>query len=375
MPDDATRLPLTGADHARLASVLPTLDVARGMTGFSVTPLAQHASSRSYHRVRLTLPPGTAPSHETLVVMKLGEEPLRPDERTGGPAPSRLPFIDVGEALQAADVAVPAIHYYSEQGERGGEAGGLLVLDDLGDETFEDRLRAVPRAEWGAWYRRAVALLVRIHASEPTLRARGSIAVQRAFGADLLRWELEHFREWGLEARGVSLTRAEAAVLDVAFVRIVDELQRVPYGLSHRDYQSRNLMVTPAGLVVIDFQDALRAPVVYDLVALLRDSYVVLTPDEVDGALADYVSLRGADALPLSPDALREAFWWMTAQRKLKDAGRFVFIERVKGDPSFLRHIPDSLGYVREALQRLPALAALSDVLHERLPEWRESAT
>ena len=354
-----TRLPLTPADRERLAEILPNLLSTHECGRFDVVPLAQHASNRSYHRVTI---PGT--DARRLVVMKLGEEPLRSDERVSGPAPTRLPFIDVGRALAAAGVPVPAILFDASD-------DGLVLLEDLGDETLEDRLRRVPRAEWASWYRAAVETLARLHASGAALRGSGSIAVQRAFGEDLLRWELEHFREWGLEARGVRLTPAESRVLDAAFALVVETLAALPYGLSHRDYQSRNLMVTDRGLVVIDFQDALMAPLVYDLVALLRDSYVVLRPREVDAALAAYAGASAPGQLPLAPGALREAFAWMTVQRKLKDAGRFVFIERVKGDASFLRHIPDSLGYVREALAELPALRELSEVLHERLPEWR----
>ena len=297
--------------------------------------------------------------------MKLGPEPLASDERVEGPAPARLPFLDVAEALAAAGVPVPAV--LADRSD-----AGLVVLEDLGDETFEDHLAQLPREQWGRAYGRAIAVLVDLHAAEAAVRARGSIAAARRYGPELLAWELEHFREWGLEARGIQLSAAATRTVAVAFERIVGRLDSCPYGLSHRDYQSRNLMVTPGGLRVIDFQDALLAPVVYDLVALLRDSYVQLTEDEVGAALATYLESRAARGLaPLDRDRFRDDFRWMTVQRKLKDAGRFVFIERVKGDPSFLRHIPASLEHVRRALEGLPELTDLNAVLHDHLPEWR----
>ena len=73
-----------------------------------------------------------------------------------------------------------------------------------------------------------------------------------------------------------------------------------------------------------------------------------------EAALRERAPERRAEAEALSPAQLRRAFDLQTVQRKLKDAGRFVFIERVKGNPSFLRHIPSSVRYVRQALDRLP---------------------
>ena len=103
----------------------------------------------------------------------------------------------------------------------------------------------------------------------------------------------------------------------------------------HRDYQSRNLMVRAGeALCWIDFQDALLGPRVYDLVALLNDSYQVFDRAFVEARLDDYARARGLDAAERA--ALGREFDLVTVQRKLKDAGRFVFIDRVKQNPSFL---------------------------------------
>lgn len=359
----AVRLPLTEADRRVLSEVFPTLAETVGCADFTIVPLAQHASSRSYHRVLLSGKTVCA----TVVVMKLGEDPLGSDEATGGPRPSRLPFVEVAELLAQGGVPVPRI-----LADRSSQ--GLVVLEDLGDETLEARLAAEPQEQWGRWYERAIDLLVQVHACEGAARGRDALPVRRSFGPDLLRWELEHFREWGLEAREIQLTPTENRVLDSAFDRIVSEISALPYGLAHRDFQSRNLMVHRETLRLIDFQDALLAPVAYDLVALLRDSYVELPWDLVERCLDRYTRARpyvGLSAIP--GDQIRKAFHWITVQRKLKDAGRFVFIEREKGDPSFLRHIPSSLAYVASALDRAPELGELGEVLRTHLPELRSA--
>ena len=130
-------------------------------------------------------------------------------------------------------------------------------------------------------------------------------------------------------------------------------------------------MVLPSGeQAVIDFQDALLGPRQYDLVALLRDSYVELEPELVDDMLRRYLDRLAAEGGPrLDYQPFRATFDLLTVQRKLKDAGRFVFIDRVRKNPGFLPSIPASLRYVREAFSRRPDLASLQEILARHVPE------
>jgi aminoglycoside/choline kinase family phosphotransferase len=171
--------------------------------------------------------------------------------------------------------------------------------------------------------------------------------------------------------KGSALSPTERAVVEHQFDEMAEALSAEPTSFTHRDYQSRNLMVLPGGeQAVIDFQDALLGPRQYDLVALLRDSYVELEPDLVDRMLARYLARFEAEGGPrLDPDPFRATFDLLTVQRKLKDAGRFVFIDRVKGNSGFLPAIPASLRYVREALARRPDLATLREILARHVPE------
>jgi aminoglycoside/choline kinase family phosphotransferase len=244
-----------------------------------------------------------------------------------------------------------------------------MVLEDLGDEMLETRLLAGDAP--APLYERAIDQLARLRAHAEA-RPGGCVAFTRSFDADLYRWELEHFVEWGLEAwKGARLSPAERAVCDGAFDRIARALEAEPKGFTHRDYQSRNLMVLPSGeQAVIDFQDALLGPRQYDLVALLRDSYVELEPALVEAMLRRYLDRLEAEGGPrLAYGPFRELFDLLTVQRKLKDAGRFVFIDRVRKNPDFLVSIPASLRYVREAFGRRDDLADLQEVLARHVPE------
>ena len=120
-------------------------------------------------------------------------------------------------------------------------------------------------------------------------------------------------------------------------------------------------MVRPGErLCWIDFQDALLGPRVYDLVALLSDSYQVFDRPFVEARLDDYAGARGLDAVERV--ALGREFDRVTVQRKLKDAGRFVFIDRVKGNPSFLPFVEPTIAKVRASLARLTDDADMRDL-------------
>jgi N-acetylmuramate 1-kinase len=314
------------------------------------------ASSRRYHRV--VLEPGALPAR--LVVMELPADALKSDEATVGGPPAELPFLNVCRHLAAAGVRVPAV-YLDAVGD------GAVLLEDLGDETFARRVQAVGADGMAVWYGAAVDLLAKLHAAMWPIPA-GCEAAHREFDVPLLRWELDHYREWGAEALLGPLDPARRARLDGAFDALAAEIAQLPRGFVHRDYQSRNLMVVgdeprAESLVVIDFQDALAGPRVYDLVALLNDSYVDVPFDLQRRVIARYAERRGLDAAELARE-----FDLVTVQRKLKDGGRFVFIDRVKGNPSFLPYVDVSFGRVRAALGRIDGHEPLKAALAETDP-------
>ncbi len=330
----------------------------RPQNGAPVQQLKGDASNRSYLRV------GTWPN--SLVVMVMPPQARASEEASSSAVPEELPFVDVQRYLARLGVRVPSILRYDE-------AAGMMVLEDLGDVTVEKAL-AGTAAE--TLYSRAVDLLAGLRLAAEARPEPRSIAFRRAFDEELYLWELHHFREWGLEAwSGRVPTPAERAVLETSFHDIARRLAAAPRGFTHRDYQSRNLMVKDGEVVVIDFQDALQGPRAYDLVALLRDSYVALDEELVDAMLRRYQErLAQATGERVEPEAFRRFFDLLTVQRKLKDAARFEYIHRVKHNPGFLPHIPQSLAYVRRAFERLSAdeaVQALRRVASGYIPELR----
>jgi aminoglycoside/choline kinase family phosphotransferase len=312
------------------------------------------ASTRRYYRV--ALPEGRS------VVAMFVPEGGKPEEVQKAHDSARWPFLEVRDLLHERGVEVPEI--LAED-----TAQGWLVIEDLGDHTLANWLLEHP-ADKARLYTKAVTDLARAQSVLAELPA-GCVVTSRTFDFDLLRWEIEHFREWGLDARDKPLAAADAAKWSAIADRLARRVADLPQGFVHRDYQSRNLMVDRGGdrLVWIDFQDALLGPRVYDLVALLNDSYQEFDRAFVESRLAEYAAAAGlAEA---DREKLVDEFDVVTVQRKLKDAGRFVFIDRKKGNPSFLKFVTPTIHKVAGALERLaphdPDMAELREILRRAL--------
>jgi aminoglycoside/choline kinase family phosphotransferase len=359
-PDPAA--PATPDFDALDALVARALPGAGGLSGQRPVwePMPGGASTRRYFRGRVV---GGS------VVGMFVPDGAKPDEigKAGGGA-SRWPFLEVRDLLASRGVDVPIVH-----GED--TARGWVLLEDLGDDTLAAFLAAHP-ARKEELYVRAVGDLAQAQQVLAKL-APGSVVASRAFDEDLLLWEIHHFREWALEARGVALSPADRATFDGVARRLAARIAAAPRVFVHRDYQSRNLMVRREGadgewrsLCWIDFQDALLGPRVYDLVALLNDSYQTFDRPFIEARLDEYVRAArlGADS---RADIGRE-FDRVTVQRKLKDAGRFVFIDRVKKNGSFLKFVEPTIAKARASLERLSDdedMRALAELLGRVLPE------
>lgn len=284
------------------------------------------------------------------------------DKSTG--KSTRWPFLEVRDLLESRGIRVPKV--LCEACDQ-----GVLLVEDLGDVTLAVALERAPELR-EPLYQCAVHDLAQAQLALTELPPE-SVIRKRTFDIDLLRWEIDHFCEWALEARGIRLTPSELKIFEGAADWLAKTIASWPRQFVHRDYQSRNLMVRrdAAGrlsITWIDFQDALLGPRVYDLVALLGDSYQTFEPEFIERRLDDYAAVMRLDADGRSQ--LRREFDLVTVQRKLKDAGRFVFIDRVKKNPNFLCFVEPTIDKVMAALARLrdtPVLVELETLLRARL--------
>ncbi len=363
---------LAPPDRARVAELLRTrLPFLAEL--IAMAPLAGDASNRRYFRLALA---GGPPASVILMQLAAPEAFKQSEEAvsgTTGPI-TELPFINIQRHLAKAGVAVPALYHYDQE-------AGLLYLEDFGDLLLVQACEGAPAERVARLYRRAIDGLVRIQVQASDLRDGGCLAFHRAFDVPLLMWEFEHFLEYGVVARRQAPMAAEdAQAVRAEFRRIAERLAAEPRVFTHRDYHSRNLMVCDAGprtdgdesgrLGVLDFQDALMGPATYDLASLLRDAYIALDEALIEELLAYYLDRMAAAGRPVSDWAGFRTLHDLTSiQRNLKAAGRFVYIDRVKGNPKFLADVPRVLGYVRRNLAKYPELAALRKHLSPYVPE------
>jgi len=308
----------------------------------AVIPLTGDASTRRYFRVI----PADGPS----LVLALHEGPIEI---------ATLPFINVGRLLERMGLPVPAILGHSD-------GLGILALQDLGDVTLQAHLGAGTLTEHASLYRQAVAFVEVLQRRGCELESPEHAPFQIAFDVEKLTWELDYFVRHFLEGyRGVSLSAAERTALAGEWATIVEELAAEPRVLCHRDYHSRNLMLHEGQLYIIDFQDARLGPDTYDLVSLLRDSYVDISDRELDELVAYFAALRGiADA-----SEFRRRFDLMAVQRNLKALGTFGYQTITRQNPVYIQYIPRTLRYTRTNLEAHARFGRLRELLAAHIEE------
>ncbi len=349
-------------DQTLIAQAIETR-LPPGLVLRALTPLAGDASNRRYYRAVVA----GGPPH-TVIVMQLAEPEgfKQSEEAVSGSIHqiSELPFINILSHLATTNVPVPALHYYDQ-------SAGLLYLEDFGDVTLAEAVSQADAPSIESRYKQAINVLVHMQVSATTPANPGCVAFHRSFDAPLLMWEFDHFLEYGIVARrGRSLPDEAVTVIRREFGWIAELLAGQPRVFVHRDYHSRNLMVDGLRLGVIDFQDALMGPATYDLASLLRDAYIRLDETLVDELVTYYLDLLAERRFVwTNRAAFRRLFDLTSIQRNLKAAGRFVYIDQVKGNPKFLADIPRVLSYVRRNLEKYPELETLRKHLSQHVPE------
>lgn len=306
-----------------------------GTHEFDLVPASGDASFRRYFRATLR-------GGETRIVMDA--PPEREDCR---------PFVDVTARLERTGVHVPHIH--AQELEQ-----GFLLLEDLGDRLYLGELGADTA---DPLYRDSITALIRIQGGD----AQGLPPYDR----ELLEREMALFPEWLLKTHlGLTPGRAEQAMLDRAFDRLVRNALAQPRVLVHRDYHSRNLLRTGGNNPgIIDYQDAVFGPVSYDLVSLLRDCYIAW-PSERVGHWVELYNRHAMEAgILTAEDVLKMPRWFdlMGVQRHLKAAGIFARLFHRDSKPGYLADIPRTLGYILVVAQKQPELRGLAAFIEARV--------
>jgi len=301
-----------------------------------VVPLTGDASDRRYFRALM--------KNRKPIVLALHAGPI--DFHA-------MPFVAIAKLLSEVPVPIPKILHHSD-------ALGVLALEDLGDITLQAHLGAATPAEHAALYRQAVTFIARMQQRGEALRSDAYPPYRIAFDVDKLTWELEFFvKHYLLAYKGAAPSDAQRDALREEWSAIVNELSAEPRVLCHRDYHSRNLMLHNGSIYIIDFQDARMGPDTYDLASLLRDSYVDLTPQQVDELIAFFLAVKGV----ADEQEFRRRFDLMALQRNLKALGTFGYMTTSRNNTVYIQYIPRTVAYVKANLTKYPRFERLRSLL------------
>ncbi len=307
-----------------------------GWREFTIAPASSDASFRRYFRV------GRGGQSHIVMDAPPGKEDCGP-------------FIAIAHAMGELGLNVPRVI----EADR---ARGFLLLTDLGSTQY---LPALNEDSVERLYGDALRSLVLLQAA-PLAGA----ALPEYDRALLLR-EMSLFPEWFLRRHlGLSLDERWQAALDQACAYLVNAALAQPRVWVHRDYHSRNLMVTaPRNPGVLDFQDAVLGPCTYDLVSLLRDCYIRWPRERVLAWARAYLTRVQAAGLLRELEAAQFIEWFelMGVQRHFKAIGIFARLNHRDGKPGYLADIPRTYAYVLEVLPRHAPLRPLQALLEEQV--------
>lgn len=261
------------------------------------------------------------------------------------------PFVTIARLLE--DHGLQSPHLYALDIDQ-----GFLLLSDFGDTTY---LKALADKPADPLYREALSALVRLQSIQnPSVPA---------YTQDKLALEMELLPEWYLTQHlGRPLDPRDTAVWKTCTERILERCLNQGQVLVHRDFHSRNLMVTPQGPGILDFQDAVLGPITYDPVSLLRDAYVDFSEDQQMDWLVRWWTMARAKTLPVPEDfsVCYQDFEWMGVQRHLKVLGIFARLWHRDGKAQYLDSIPRVLRYTLKACDRYDELRPLGRLLADR---------
>jgi len=313
-----------------------------GTSVFNLKPASEDASFRTYHRLFL--------KNKTFIVMDA------PPEQENCKA-----FIKITKKLRACDVNVPIIHNVNiEQ--------GFLLLSDLGNDLYLNKLNKSSIYEL---YSDAVSTLV-------SIQVLVNVGGVDGYDKSLLISEMNLFREWLIEKHlNIKLSDSQVKILTTLFDLLANNALQQPKVFVHRDFHSRNLMVTKENNPgVIDYQDAVYGPISYDLVSLLKDCYIKWPKEEIDKWIDFYLNKLYEEKAQyrINRDEFVRWFDLMGVQRHLKASGIFTRLFHRDGKYNFLEDIPRTLSYILDLKETYEELQPICIILEELvLPRLKEN--
>lgn len=277
----------------------------------------------------------------------------------GGPEFER--YVRIGDFLRENGIAVPGFYYV--------DAGGVVVMEDLGDIHLVDALEgADPPAEL-AFYRDCIDILFRLQSPVTVKERETGFLGDMVFSEEILLGETDYFaREFVGNFTGAEIPQG----WDEERRSLATELASHPPVFMHRDFQSKNIMVKDGTLRVVDFQTAHRGPGMYDVASLLKDPYHPVEPGTRKTLLMElYYKFTGDGPEPEGGfEAFNDRFILAGIQRNMQALAAFAFLGLKKDKKEFLEFIDPGLTLLEEGLAdsgRFPVTSGLVSSIREKI--------
>jgi len=309
------------------------LSTALKSAKFTLTTASADASFRRYFRVHV--------ADKTLIAM---DAPPTHE--------SCAPFVQVAQLLAEAGLNAPKVLAQDL-------AQGFLLLSDLGDDTYLSKLNDKTAPEL---YKNATDALIQMQGISVT----GDLP---NYDAAMLGREMQLFPDWYVTQHlKTTLTPEQQVVLNNTFKLLSENILAQGQVFVHRDYHSRNLMLTAENNPgILDFQDAVYGAISYDLVSLLKDAYIGWDEEQVIDWAVRYWQPAKKAGLPI-PDDFSEFyrdFEWMGAQRHIKVLGIFARLSHRDGKHNYLNDMPIVMAYLRKVCERYVELRPMLRLLNQ----------
>ena len=309
------------------------LSTALQSAEFTLTTASADASFRRYFRVHV--------ADKTLIAM---DAPPTHE--------SCAPFVQVAQLLAEAGLNAPKVLAQDL-------AQGFLLLSDLGDDTYLSKLNTETAPEL---YKNATDALIKMQGISVT-------GVLPNYDAAMLGREMQLFPDWYVTQHlKTTLTPEQQVVLNNTFKLLSENILAQGQVFVHRDYHSRNLMLTAENNPgILDFQDAVYGAISYDLVSLLKDAYIGWDEEQVIDWAVRYWQPAKKAGLPISDDfsEFYRDFEWMGAQRHIKVLGIFARLSHRDGKHNYLNDMPIVMAYLRKVCERYVELRPMLRLLNQ----------
>ncbi|MBN2866816.1 MAG: phosphotransferase [Thiotrichales bacterium] len=328
---------------------LESLPLLQGAQVSEPVAASSDASFRRYFRINVIGDPdATNPLASSYIIMDAPPEQENCE-----------PFITVSNQLVKMGLHVPqVIEQNLEQ--------GFLLLSDLGTVTYLSELEQAAEEKVDRLYQDALSALV-------TLQMKGFSAAKQlpVYDAELLNREMDLFSDWLLGTHlEMPLNTLQKHDWQQVKQNLIESALAQPKTYVHRDYHSRNLMVTEQDNPgVLDFQDAVYGPLTYDAVSLLRDCYIAWPIEQVKEWQRQYF-LQLCEHQIIAKDEWQKfvkAMDLMGIQRHLKAAGIFARLYHRDGKDGYLNDIPLTLNYIVQVGANYPEMAWLVEIIESRV--------